>query len=72
MDQQNLTGGRRGGFYALAGKISGWGSVAAFILALWNKLDNTEWLFTPSDLFQASLYLVLFAIFASMAAISSP
>jgi hypothetical protein len=39
-------------------------------MAFINKLANKEWLFSPSDLFQASLYLVLFAIFAAMAAIT--
>ncbi|MBI4054486.1 MAG: hypothetical protein HY397_04110 [Candidatus Doudnabacteria bacterium] len=55
----------------MAGKISGWASAAAFTLAFINKIAVREWLFTPSDLLQAALYLVLFAIFASMAAISA-
>ena len=58
-------------FYVVAGKISGWLSIVAFALGLFNKLSVREWLFTPSDLLQAALYLVLFAIFASMAAISA-
>ncbi|PIR97223.1 MAG: hypothetical protein COT91_02515 [Candidatus Doudnabacteria bacterium CG10_big_fil_rev_8_21_14_0_10_41_10] len=58
-------------FYIVVGKISGWLSIASFALGLFNKLSVREWLFTPSDLLQAALYLVLFAIFASMAAISS-
>ena len=51
-------------------QLSGWISLLAFALALWNKLDYKEWPFTPSDLFQACIYLVLFAIFASMAAVA--
>lgn len=58
-------------FYALAGKVSGWGSAAAFTLAFINKIADKEWLFTPSDLLQSALYLVLFAIFSSMASMSS-
>ncbi|OGE80037.1 MAG: hypothetical protein A2826_00955 [Candidatus Doudnabacteria bacterium RIFCSPHIGHO2_01_FULL_43_23] len=70
MDQQgNSTKYSR--FYVKAGKISGWISALAFTLAIVNKLIVSEWLFSPSDLLQASLYLVLFAIFASMAALSS-
>lgn len=56
--------------YVLLAQIAGYASLVAFILALVNKLDNEEWLFTPSDLFQAALYLVLFAIFSSMAAVA--
>ena len=58
-------------FYIVVGKISGWISAVAFALGLFNKLTVREWLFSPSDLLQAALFLVLFAIFASMAAISS-
>ncbi len=58
-------------FYLLIGKVAGWGSAIAFTWAFVNRIVNTEWPFSPSDLFQASLYLVLFAIFSSMAAISS-
>lgn len=60
----------RGNFYSLAGKLAGWVSVAAFTLAFINKIAFKEWLFTPSDLLQAALYLVLFAIFSSMASIA--
>lgn len=56
-------------FYSFVGKAAGWISAAAFAMAFINKLADKEWLFTPSDLLQAALYLVLFAIFASMAAI---
>ncbi|MCL5435717.1 MAG: hypothetical protein M1275_01390 [Patescibacteria group bacterium] len=56
-------------FYALAGKAAGWVSAAAFVMAFVNKIAGKEWLFSPSDLLQAALYLVLFAIFASMASI---
>ncbi|MDP2932816.1 MAG: hypothetical protein Q8N81_01655 [bacterium] len=58
-------------FYSLAGKVSGWGSAAAFTFAFINKIADKEWLFTPSDFLQAALYLVLFAIFSSMASMSS-
>lgn len=70
MDQNN-THRRGSGFYVLASQAAGWGSVAAFGLAFGNKIMGREWLFSPSDLLQAALYLVLFAIFASMAAIST-
>jgi len=70
MEDSNLPQKSRRRFYSLAGKVTGWISVASFALALINKINNSELLFNPSDLLQASLYLVLFAIFASMSAIS--
>jgi len=57
-------------FYVIAGQFAGWISVILFALALFNKLKGTEILFNPSDLLQASLYLILFAIFSSMVAIN--
>ena len=70
MDQQGNTS-KYSKFYVQVGKLSGWISALAFALAIVNKLRVSEWLFSPSDLLQAALYLVLFAIFASMAALSS-
>ena len=58
-------------FYAYTGRAAGWLSAAAFVMAFINKIADKEWLFTPSDLLQAALYLVLFAIFSSMASIGS-
>ena len=70
MDQQNMPAMGKMNFYAMAGKVAGWISAASFVMAFIDKLAGKEWLTSPSDLFQASLYLVLFAIFASMAAIN--
>ena len=70
MDQQ-ASSTKYSRFYVKVGRISGWISAMAFALAIVNKLVVSEWLFSPSDLLQAALYLVLFAIFASMAALSS-
>ena len=71
MDEQSFSPPTRMNFYALVGKIAGWISAVAFVMALINKIADKEWLFSPSDLLQAALYLVLFAIFSSMAAIGS-
>ena len=54
-------------FYLFVGRSAGWISAGAFVLAAVGKIANKEWLFPPSDLFQAALYLVLFAIFATLA-----
>ena len=70
MDNQPQSTSGMSKFYLIVGKISGWGSAAAFALAFVNKITGSEWLFSPSDLFQAALYLILFAIFTSMVAIS--
>jgi hypothetical protein len=70
MTDQNPTPSSGSNYYGLFAKVAGWISVATFTMAFINKLANKEWLFSPSDLFQASLYLVLFAIFAAMAAIT--
>lgn len=71
MDEQNT--GMRGkmNFYIYAGKIAGWMSALSFVMAFVNKIAQKEWIFSPSDMFQAALYLILFAIFASMASIGS-
>jgi hypothetical protein len=57
-------------FYSIAGQFAGWISVILFALAVFNKLNGSEILFNPSDLLQAALYLILFAIFSAMVAIN--
>ena len=71
MEEQSFSPPAKMNFYALVGKIAGWVSAAAFVMAFVNKIAYKEWLFSPSDLLQAALYLVLFAIFSSMASIGS-
>ena len=49
-------------------ELAGWVSLAAFILGVLTWLSDRDLFFSGNDYWQASLYLALFAIFATLKA----